>query len=221
MQLTTVPTRAIARAEKATLANAPWLAFPARATTYGRMTNGSWASYDDESVMVAVQGGNRAALAVLYERHHGVLIAIGLKMLRSQAEAEDVMHNVFVEAWQRAGSYRPDRSTVRTWFCVRMRSRCLDRLKSAAVARSESLEPGFEPPSHYSAGRLPRLLDAQRAASEMDALPENQREVLELGYFKGYSSTEIADALEIPTGTVKSRVRAAMERLRERMEEPR
>lgn len=190
-----------------------------------RRTHVSMSRYDDctESsdahAMVCLQSGDRGALALLYGRHHVYLVAIGLKMLRSRAEAEDVVHDVFVEAWQRAGDYRPDRASVRTWLAMRMRSRCLDRVRSAAVARSETLPDGYDEPSHYSANQMPRHIDGKRAAAAVNELPTQQREVLELGYFKGYSSTEIATELDIPTGTVKSRVRAAIGRLRGRLQE--
>ena len=186
-----------------------------------RMSQNAWVPADDQPTIVALQGGSRAALAELYERHHGYLLAIGLKMLRSPAEAEDVLHNVFVEVWQRAGDYRPDKGSVRTWLAVRMRSRCLDYCRSVAYSRSDSLEPGFEPPTHFSSTKMPALVDAQRAAVAVSELPDEQRMVMELGYFRGFSSTEIADELDIPTGTVKSRVRAAIGKLRSRMEDSR
>ena len=169
---------------------------------------------DDLELIVRVQSGDRAALAQIYDRHAGYLLGLGTKMTHSREVAEDVLHDVFVEAWQKAGQFRPDRATVRTWLAMRMRSRCLDRMKSHAVARSEAMEEGFEPPSHYSANRLPRMVDANRAAVALTGLPQEQREVLELGYFKGLSSGEISSQLGIPIGTVKSRTRTALVALR-------
>lgn len=168
----------------------------------------------DLDLMVQVQSGDRTALAALYDRHAGYLLGLARKMLGGQESAEDLVHDVFVEAWQKAGQFRPDRATVRTWLAMRTRSRCLDRLKSHAVSRSQSLTEGFEPPSHFSSNRLPRMVDASRAAEALSALPNEQREVLELGYFKGLSSSEISAQLSVPTGTVKSRTRAALAALR-------
>ena len=169
---------------------------------------------DDLELIVRVQSGDRSALATLYDRHAGYLLGLGTKMIRSREVAEDVLHDVFVEAWQKAGQFRPDRATVRTWLALRMRSRCLDRVRSHAFSKAEALEEGFEPPSHYSANRLPRMVDANRAAAALNGLPTDQREVLELGYFKGLSSSEISSHLGVPAGTVKSRTRSALATLR-------
>lgn len=87
-------------------------------------------------------------------------------------------------------------------------------MKSHAVSKSEAMEDGFEPPSRYSANRLPRMVDANRAAHALNELPSDQREVLELGYYKGLSSSEISSQLGIPAGTVKSRTRSALAALR-------
>jgi RNA polymerase sigma-70 factor (ECF subfamily) len=165
-------------------------------------------------LIVRVQSGDRTALALIYDRHAGYLLGLGAKMTRSREVAEDVLHDVFVEAWEKAGQFRPDRATVRTWLAMRMRSRCLDRMKSHAVSKSEGWAEGFEPPSYFSAGRLPRMVDANRATDALNGLSKEQREVLELGYFKGLSSGEISGQLGIPTGTVKSRTRSALAALR-------
>ncbi|MFT6395368.1 MAG: RNA polymerase sigma-70 factor (ECF subfamily) [Bradymonadia bacterium] len=170
---------------------------------------------EDVRLMVQVQSGDRAALASLYDRYAGYLLAIGCRMASSREAAEDILQDVFVEAWQKAGQYRPDRASVKTWLSIRMRSRCLDRLKEHAQSKSEAMPDGYEPPSHFSSGRLPRLVDAGRAADALAKLPSEQRTVLELGYYRGLSSTEISEQLGVPTGTVKSRTRAALATLRD------
>ncbi len=180
-----------------------------------RVSSSTETAREDLRLMVRVQSGDRAALATLYDRYSGYLLAIGYRMVTSREAAEDILQDVFVEAWQKAGQYRPDRAAVKTWLSMRMRSRCLDRLKAPAQSKSESMPDGYEPPSHYSAGRLPRLVDAGRAAEALAALPPEQRKVLELGYYRGLSSTEISEKLGVPTGTVKSRTRAALARLRD------
>ncbi len=170
---------------------------------------------DDTRLIALIAAGDRAALGLLYDRYASVLMAVSLKMMGARREAEDLVHDVFLEVWQRAGDFDPRRGSVKVWLLVRMRSRCLDRLRSAGYARVSSIgERGDELLGSIAAGGE-SAADERRLREALRALPESQREVLYLGYFEGMSSTEIADALEIPVGTVKSRVAAALSKLRE------
>lgn len=157
--------------------------------------------------------GERGALAALYDRYAGVLNQLGRQILRDAHESEDVVHEVFVELWQRAGDYDPERGAVRTWIMLRMRSRCLDRVRSARMTRSVALAPG-EVDALGTAPDETNGPDRARVRSIMGRLPRPQREVLELGYFEGLSCSEIAERLSVPIGTVKSRVAAALDNLR-------
>ncbi len=155
--------------------------------------------------------GDRSAVALLYERHKLPLFARARGMLRSAAEAEDLLHDVFLEAWRHSADYSSERGSVRAWLMLRTRSRALDRLKSAVrrpAERAEGVPQECAQPADEGVdqGRLRQLLQG---------MPEGQREVLMLGYFAGASSAEISAHLQIPVGTVKSRTRAALETLRE------
>src|SRR3954465_1998456 len=99
---------------------------------------------DDVTVITAIANGDRGSLERLYERYAPLLLGVGLKILRGgRQEAEDLLHDVFVEIWQHAGDYDRKRGSVRTWMLLRMRSRAFDRLKSAERSRTRSLdEPG-------------------------------------------------------------------------------
>lgn len=156
--------------------------------------------------------GNRQALARLYDRHAPLLLALGVRLLADRREAEDILHDCFVELWRHAGDYDPRRASVKTWIAIRMRSRCIDRLRSAGWTRRETLperalETVAEPPQSDAA-------DADRLETALHELPPEQHEVIRMAYFEGLSSSEIAEKIQIPIGTVKSRVRAAMTRLR-------
>ena len=167
----------------------------------------------------ALARGDNEALGRLYDRHGPVLMALGLRLLTERREAEDLVHDCFVEAWRHAGEYDPTRASVKTWLVMRMRSRCLDRLRSAGHVRRESMT-GREETTMRSALIADDTLeddrvDVHRLRRIVTALPPDQREVILLGFFDGLSSSEIATELGIPIGTVKSRVRSAMIRMRE------
>lgn len=167
---------------------------------------------DDCELIRRVAGGDRTALGLLYDRYAPIVLALGQKILRSRREAEDLLQDVFLEAWRQAGDYEPSRGSVRTWIVLRARSRALDRCRNAwsrAVPLEESPEKGDE-------GTVDPMLQAdhERLRRVLATLPEEQQKVLELGYFEGLSSSEIAERLGVPVGTVKSRVAAAMAKLR-------
>ena len=88
---------------------------------------------DDVALVRAMAGGDRRALAALYDRHASYLLALGLRILKNRGEAEDLLHDVFLEVWRSAGDYDLNRGRVRTWLVIRMRSRALDVVKSARV----------------------------------------------------------------------------------------
>ena len=167
----------------------------------------------DIDVLRSLASGDKQALGTLYDRHAGIMLALGLRILGVRREAEDLLHDVFLEAWRHAGDYDPRRGSVKTWLLLRMRSRCLDRVRSHGFSRVESLEN--EPVRHSAGDKNERRMDGERARALLERLPPAQREVLELGYFEGLSFSEIASQLDIPIGTVKSRVSAAMTKLRE------
>lgn len=175
------------------------------AARYGR------AMVDTEAELVAaIATGDRQALGLVYDRYAPVLMAVGMRILGEVRDAEDVVHEVFVEAWKHAATYDPVRGTVRAWLVTRMRSRSLDRAKSAARTRSVALDDAPEPVARPDLRRD----DHRRLHEALGALPEEQRQVLELGYFDGLSSSEIAWMLDVPVGTVKSRVAAGLQKLR-------
>jgi RNA polymerase sigma-70 factor (ECF subfamily) len=162
--------------------------------------------------------GESEGLAGLYAQFASVMLALGVRMLRQHKEAEDILHDVFLEVWKRAGDYDPRRGSVKTWLMVRMRSRCLDRIKSAGYARTSSLDARADWGPSVDASRIELAVNGKRARYLLAGLPVEQMEVLALGFFQGLSSSEIATTLSIPIGTVKSRVAAALSKLRGRLD---
>ena len=134
-----------------------------------------------------------------------------MRVLRDRREAEDLLHDVLLEVWRQAGDYDRNRGTLRTWLSIRMRSRAIDRRKSPRYSRSVSLENRDEGTASDDPSRAPDIAAVRRA---LTTLSDEQRVVIELGYFSGLSSSEIAKRVDIPVGTVKSRVAAALAKLR-------
>lgn len=173
----------------------------------------------DEALVVDIARGDREALAELYDRYAPILLALGRRILGPAIEAEDVLHDVFVDVWRRAGDYDAGRGRVKTWLVVRMRSRCIDRKRLAWNKRTRGL-------SERDHARRPAIpgqtlaADAGRLRGAIADLPPAQAQVIELGYFHGLSCSEMAARLELPIGTVKSRLAGAMRKLRARLHPP-
>jgi RNA polymerase sigma-70 factor (ECF subfamily) len=163
----------------------------------------------DMELISLIARGQNLALGALYDRHAALLLGVLRRLLRDEEEAEDVLHEVFLEVWEHAADYDPGRGTVRAWLVMRARSRGLDRLRSLNRARSA-------PPDRLEldlpAATAPTdTLTIRRALSNL--APELRR-LLELGYFEGLSSAEIAAHEQLAVGTVKSRVARALAELR-------
>ena len=171
----------------------------------------------DQDLVGAMEAGDPDAIATLYDLHAPAMLGLAVRILRDRRDAEDLVHDVFVEAWHKASSFSQARGSVRSWLLVRTRSRAIDRLRSLEVARRHARsekdlsqsEAGASPASDPSAEP-----DQRRACAVLAALPSPQREVLELAYFEGLSCTEIAARCGAPLGTVKSRLSAGMRELR-------
>lgn len=176
----------------------------------------------DADVLVAMRAGDPAALEILYDRHASGLLGLALKMLQDRGEAEDLVHDVFVEAWRNAESFDPERGALSAWLTVRLRSRAIDRIRrrNADPTRIAEAPAVLEDRVGGEGAGLGRGIDRQRAREALGALAAEQRAVVELAYFGGLTFREIGERLEIPVSTAKSRMVAAIRILRERLAEP-
>ncbi len=174
------------------------------------------AAPEDVAIVHAIARGDREALAQLYDRHAGVMLALAQRIVGRGAEAEDVIHDVFLEAWRHAADYDRTRGSVKSWLLLRTRSRSLDVQKSARVSKQAGgLDDSWLAQLGDGSSDAASAPDRARVRGVLVALPAEQREVLLLGYFEGLSSSEIAERVGIPLGTVKSRVAAALTALRD------
>jgi len=168
----------------------------------------------DDALVSAIAGGGRAALAQLYDRYAPALLAAGQRTLKSRRDAEDVLHDVFVEVWQQAGEYDARRGSVKAWLFLRMRSRAIDRLRLSS-AREVELDGRMMAELPSSAGEDPALApDRALVRRALVSLPVEQRAALELAYFAGLSGSQIAAKVGAPLGTIKTRLALGMSKLR-------
>jgi RNA polymerase sigma-70 factor (ECF subfamily) len=183
------------------------------AAGYGLDVAGAGADETDTELIRRVAAGDRAAVGLLYDRYAALLLAVAQRIVGDPREAEDLLHDVILEIWRAAGDHDEARGSVRSWILMRMRSRSLDRRRAPRVARQVALTPQVvdETPALDDPQLAP---DRARVRKALAALPPEQRAVLELGYYEGLSSTEIAERLAAPVGTVKSRVAAGLSKLR-------
>ena len=176
----------------------------------------------DADLLERMRAGDESALGGLYDRFSAVVHALVMHVLRDRDEAEDVVEEVFWQAWRQAERFDASRGAVSTWLLTIARSRALDRLRARKRQREEpmpdsapdtTIDETAEDPSGFAEAAERRKL--VRAA--LDGLPREQREALELAYFGGLSQTEIAERTGLPLGTVKTRMRLAMQKLKERL----
>lgn len=169
--------------------------------------------------LLAVAEGNAQALASLYDEASGVLYGFALRILGNAADAEEVLLEVFEQVWRTARSFDPARSSVWRWLTLLTRSRAVDRLRASANKRKREEPPptdGWEisspgpSPVETSMFRQQQL----RIRESLKALPREQRQALELAYFSELTHVEIAATLRVPLGTIKTRIRMGMEKLR-------
>src|SRR5712691_592288 len=173
---------------------------------------------EDRRLMSRVAGGDADALGELYDHYGRVVFGLIYRMLGSPESAEEVAQNAFHSVWRQAGAYRPERGSVRTWLLAIARNAAIDwrRTKGRRVEREAAIDEAAElvEETHVD-DRVIARLRAERVRAAIAALPDEQRVVLSLAFWSGLSQREIADRTGTPLGTVKSRVRLGMSKLRE------
>lgn len=159
---------------------------------------------------------DKAALESLYRRHASVALALARRILGRMNEAEDAVQEAFVEIWRRADQFDPRRGSAEAWTFGIVRNRCIDRVRKQAVrnrtqldASKEEREPASVSPLEEAQRREERLA----IAAAVSSIPKDQRDALELAYFEGLTHTEIAARTGEPLGTIKTRIRSALEKL--------
>lgn len=180
---------------------------------------------DDAGLLRRMSRGDESALGELYDRWSPRVHALVFRLLRDRDDAEDVVEEVFWQAWRQAARYEPERGSAASWLLSIARTRALDGLRSRLRRRAvplgdDSGETVAAAPPRATGGPVVEVESAERRTHVLAALaelPTEQREALELAYYEGLSQTEIADRTGQPLGTVKTRTRLALRKLRERL----
>ena len=175
------------------------------------------AASGDQEIVAGLAAGDHEALAQLYDRYAGLAYGVAIRVLGDPARAEDAVQDAFMNVWRRASSFDPERGSLRAWLLTSVRNRCIDYLRGRGSHERQEQELLPDLVSSQSASDPWRevALSLERTAvrDAMASLPSEQRQVVEMAYFGGYSQAEIADQTRVALGTVKGRMRLALEKM--------
>ena len=180
-----------------------------------------YASYGDEKLISLIAQSHEQALTQLYDRYHRLVFSLAFAIVNDRETAEEVMLDVFLRVWQKAGTYRVEQARVSTWLTHIARHHAIDILRRRAARLDQSavhledaisnLESSQPDPQESAEISLRR----EHIYAALNQLPAEQRQALLLAYFGGYTQSQIAELLEQPLGTIKTRLRLAMQKVRE------
>lgn len=172
----------------------------------------------EAELLRAVARGDERAFAALYDSYSAILFGLLLRILNSRAEAEDVLQEVFLQIWQRAANFDETRGRPFTWMVTLARSRAIDRLRAVGSRERAATASSVEAPAPAVVDAVEETFRSEQAETvrrALAAIPEEQRRALMLAYVEGLSQSEIAGRLGEPLGTVKTRMRSGLMKLRE------
>ena len=180
---------------------------------------------DDIQLIHLIAQARQDAIDELYERYKRLVFSVAFTIVGESNVAEEITLDVFVQVWQRAASYRPELSKVSTWMIAITRNHAIDILRwqrSRPEANSihwEDISVQDGPLMHNLEEQMEATLKKEKVRKAVAQLPAEQREALALAYFKGYTQSQISAALKQPLGTIKTRIRLGMQKLRKLLEE--
>ena len=178
------------------------------------------AHLSDEALVALVARSDEVALAELYDRFGRIAFGLARRVLRDDALAEDAVQEGFLAAWRSAPRFVPERAKASTWLLTLEHRRAVDLGRREERRRAEPLEEAPVPTATGTDEAVWLTLERERVQRALSALPDQQREALELAYYGGFTQSELAERLGQPIGTIKSRMFNGLSRLRDLLAEP-
>ena len=172
------------------------------------------AQLSDEALVEAVARSDEDALGELYDRFGKVAYGLAFRVLKDAALAEDAVQEAFLQAWRGAGAYRPERAKASTWLLTFVHRRAVDLVRREERRRTVSGDPEPEMPSSGADEAVVARSRREIVRQALARLPAEQREAIELAYYGGLTQSELAQRLDQPLGTIKSRMFTGLQRLR-------
>ncbi len=204
----------------------PWFALPSPAAFTVRGTVDTMRSQTQTAELVEllarVAGGDQTAFAGFYDATSRTVFGIVLSVLRDRAQAEEVTQEVYVDAWKSAPRFNPSQGSPSAWLNTIAHRKAVDRVRSSerSIQRDQRhFDSAVEPVATDTSDIVVAHDEGRRVRDALQKLPERQRTAVQLAYFEGRSHREVAEFLEVPLGTVKTRIRDAMKRLRTQLGE--
>lgn len=179
-----------------------------------------WAEVSDPSLVVAIGRWDQAALAEAYRRHGGAVFALARRMCGDRAVAEEVTQEIFLRLWDQPQRFDPERGALRSFLMAQAHGRAVDQLRSETARRAREQRQVRESvaTAGYDLDREANdMINSDQVREALGKLPEDEREAIVLAYFGGHTYREVAARLDRPEGTVKSRIRSGLRRLRQEM----
>lgn len=179
---------------------------------------------DDDSLVVAIQRRDEAALGELYDRYGRLALGVAYRMLGERGASEDVVQEAFLNVWRKASGYQPGRGSVRTWLLTIVHNLAIDRRRgrhrhAVSDVPIDDVAYSLATDEEDLFASVAGMIDAQQMQAALANLPAEQREVIVLAYFGGLTHQEIAGRTATPLGTVKSRMRLGLQKLRGALEQ--
>jgi RNA polymerase sigma-70 factor, ECF subfamily len=178
----------------------------------------------DEDLMELVTAGEARAFEVIFDRHSSASFSLAYRMCGRRAMAEDVVQEAFLSLWRSGARYDRRRGSVRTWVLGVVHNRAIDAFRRGVVRESRNVsDEGLAeqlPALERTDTEVARRDEASQVRAALGELPVEQRQVIELAYFGGFTHTEISDMLALPAGTVKGRMRLGLTKMRMALGDP-
>jgi RNA polymerase sigma-70 factor, ECF subfamily len=171
----------------------------------------------DTELVAGLAARDAEALHTLYQRYGGLAYSLAVRILGDPGRAEDVVQDAFIRVWTYADSFDAGRGSLRTWLLTTVRNRAIDYLRGRPGRERQELELSVALPSHGTGSDpwrdVAESLEREALRQALVSLPPDQRQVVELAYYGGYTQREIAEIVQVPLGTIKGRTRLALEKL--------